>query len=204
MRALKLNDWAVKDAMRRPELTGKKPIARGTFSAVFEGSRPDTVFKMTVDSVGYWLLNCQAARVEGRHFPTVVKNHRDIGETAVGGKKFPIYLFEMERLTKLQIGSAARKTALKISKAVGWGTASQALKWLADADGLSETLREAVLDVQQFANYYENAHLDMHMANFMQRPDGELVITDPLFDNEVYRATYRATYSNQRRQVWSA
>lgn len=202
--AFNLNDWAMRDLRQLPELKDKKLIGRGMFSAVFEGSRPDTVLKMTVDSVGYWLLNCCAAGVSGDHFPRVIKNHHDIGVVDVGKTEFPVYLFEMERLVKLKVGSATRKLArkistsqLKISRASWSSDVTGQLGELANVAKLPETLRQAIRDVESFASNYPNAQLDMHMGNFMQRENGDLVITDPLFDVEVFNVSNRSHW--QRR-----
>lgn len=196
--AFNLNHWKMRDLRQLPELKGKKLIGRGMFSAVFEGSTPDTVLKMTVDSVGYWLLNCCAAGVGGEHFPKVIKNHHDVGEVNVGKTEFPVYLFEMERLVKLKVGSAAKKLArkistsqLKISRASWSSDVTGQLGELASVAKLPETLRQAIRDVENFAGNYPNAQLDMHMGNFMQRENGDLVITDPMFDTDVFDAASR-------------
>lgn len=194
--AFNLNDGQMRDLRQLPELKGKKLIGRGMFSAVFEGSTPDTVLKMTVDSVGFWLLNCCAAGVSGEHFPEVVKNHHDVGVVKVGKVEFPVYLFEMERLVKLKVDSAAKKLArkistsqLKISRASWSSDVTGQLKELANVAKLPETLRQAIRDVENFASNYPKAQLDMHMGNFMQRENGDLVITDPMFDTEVFDAS---------------
>ena len=89
MRQMKLNDWNVKRAIAsNPLLAGKKPIGRGAFSLVFDGSKPSTVFKLTLDRAGYWLLNCCVAGVRGKHFPRVHQDYNDIGVTKVRGEEY--------------------------------------------------------------------------------------------------------------------
>lgn len=198
-KALRLDDYAIKQLRTLPELAGKNPIGRGVFSAVFDGSRPDTVFKLTVDSVGYWFLNCAAARVEGKHFPKVIKNHGDVGEIKVGSDKFPVFLYEIERLSPLKQGSEAKKTAswlVRKQRSINWFGAGAQLKEIAEVANISRGLKKAIQNVQNFTCYYDNARMDMQMANFMERRNGDLVITDPLFDVAVYDANL-----GKRRQV---
>jgi hypothetical protein len=189
--ALRLDSYAAKVVRRMPELEGKKSIGRGMFSAVFDGSRPDRVWKMTVDSVGYWLLNCCAYGVSGSHFPKLYQTLRDVGEVKVGGVETPIYLYEIERLQKLQAGSLAKKTARSIVDLLDNGfnnsrwSASMRLKGLSEAKGVSRSLRSAFSALCDFTDNYPDAGMDMHMTNFMQRKDGKLVITDPFCDHEV-------------------
>ena len=71
---MKLNDWNVKRAIAgNPLIAGKKPIGRGAFSMVFDGSKPSTVFKMTIDRAGYWLLNCWVSYDTGNAYHAAVK-----------------------------------------------------------------------------------------------------------------------------------
>lgn len=63
---------AIQPLREHPLLKGKKLIGRGMFSAVFE-TGPDTVLKLTVDSVNYALL-VGPARMIGAHFPHVLED----------------------------------------------------------------------------------------------------------------------------------
>ncbi|MHB0928653.1 MAG: hypothetical protein ACYC3W_07000 [Candidatus Nanopelagicales bacterium] len=114
IKVLKLTDPYVKTASQHPSIKNKKLIARGTFSFLFEGSRPDTVLKMTADQSNYMLLNDYVVRVKGKHFPQIIDCYGEIHEICVDGDHFPVYLYEMERLKKLTSNSEAKRQAKKI------------------------------------------------------------------------------------------
>ena len=205
IKVLKLNDWRVKLALRHEALQGKKCIARGVFSAIYEGSKPNTVFKVTVDSFGYWMLNCAYYGVKHKHFPRIIEDHGVIGEIKLGCDEYPIYLFEMERLEKLEVGSGSRKVASGISsksrRSIG---KSYSRRCLGDNDRASvvigdmkkntlipRSIRSALGQLTEFCVNYPNASVDMHLGNFMQRKNGDVVITDPLMDGPLYDAMIR-------------
>lgn len=198
IRAMRLDNWGVKDAMRHPLLEGKKIIGRGVFSVVFEGSRKNTVLKMTCDDIGYWAFNDYALRVQHRHFPRIVESHGDIGEIRIKGLGRSIYLFEMERLEKLQAGSDAKRLARLISKVGNATSARTAGHWtehlraatllqqMAKDSTLPRSVRNALADLCRFCHDYPGGTLDMHGCNFMQRGNGELVMTDPIANMQIW------------------
>lgn len=194
-KALRLDCWDVKQILNsHPDLKGKKPIARGCFSAVFEGTRPNTVIKVTMDDIGYYMLNDGMFGIRGKHFPKVIKNHGEIGSIHRRGRNFSIYAFEMEKLEKLQTGSDARKIARKTYHATGdalrsAGYSNQCYDVLCflKVPGIQRSLRNAINQLRDFANYFNHGAIDMHMGNFMQRKDGTLVITDPIANMVIYK-----------------
>ena len=193
MKALTLKDWNIKRAMQHEAIKGKKPIGRGAFSLVFDGSKPSTVYKLTVDRIGYWMLNCDAAKVEGKHFPKVHKSFSEVGETRIKGEEFAIYLFEMERLQPIRRGQAAYREAQNIMEATFWGnyrysTDNRINNILHSKVEFSKSIRKALKDLERFALDYNNdMELDLHNGNFMQRKNGTLVITDPMADRKLFR-----------------
>lgn len=206
LRVLQLNDWRVKSALQHEALKGKKRIARGVFSAIYEGSKPNTVFKVSVDSFGYWMLNCFVAGVTHRHFPRIVKDYGEIGHTSVDKHDFSIFLVEMEKLEKLKVGSDTKRLASLIAKQQVRSTmkcvschtlnsdkgSTSTVDALADIikskNAIPRSVRNALKQLENFCQYYEGSRLDMHLGNFMQRANGELVITDPLMDVSAYDA----------------
>ena len=192
MMQMKLNDYNVKRAIAgNPLLAGKKPIGRGAFSMVFDGPKPSSVLKLTIDRAGYYLLNCWVAGAKGKHFPRVRKNHKDIGVTTVKGEDYPIYLFEMERLLPNRRGTPARKEADAIQESSyhrGGRTTGDCIGAIANdkSAAISRSVRNALQDLEVFAGNYDNLEIDMHSGNFMQRKDGTLVITDPFADKRLF------------------
>jgi hypothetical protein len=189
---LRLDNWSVKRARNHPLLVGKKHFARGAFSAIFDGTRKNTVLKMTVDPISYGMLNWSFPYVNHRHFPRVVKNHSDIGEVRINGENYPIFLYEIERLEKLKVGGEARATAKLIKTSLMLASNSTPL-WqrinipyteieaVAQDRALPKSIRNAMDQLSTFCSNIGDAFfIDMHMANFMQRKNGELVISDPL------------------------
>jgi len=195
-KALRLNDWSVKQAIEsRPELAGKKPIGRGLFSAIYEGTKPGRVLKVTVDDIGYWMLNDRCVGLSGKHFPKLYQNFGVIGEIKRGGSAFPIYMFEVERLEPLAAGSDARKIARATGNAsyraslIAGGSRANCYDVLCElkVPGVARSVRRALSALRDFASYFSHGTLDMHMGNFMQRKDGTLVITDPIANMGIHR-----------------
>ena len=187
MKVLRLTDDNVKLARQHAEIKGKKPIARGCFSAIFDGSKPSTVFKLTVDPIGYWMLNCSAARVEGKHFPKVVQDLQEVGTTNIRSKEYSIYLFEMERLLPLKRYAENYQEARSVVTGTwnmgrkSFSTSDRIGSILTSNQKISRSVKRALKELERFAkDYGNNMALDMHMGNFMQRKDGTLVITDPM------------------------
>lgn len=199
-KVLKLNDWRVKQTLQEFEaIKGKKIIGRGVFSVVFEGSRKNTVIKVTADPMSYWMLNCYAYGVTHRHFPKVKNDFGEIGSTRIGKVDVPIYAFETERLYPLETGSKAKKTA-RIIRNVQSETSSKNF-WKHGYQHLASvtlydmqktitigSVKNALAQLCDFCGNYLDAGLDMHMGNFMQRKNGELVITDPILDRSLIAA----------------
>lgn len=186
-------------------------IGCGQFSAVFEGSRPDTIHKLTIDPVAYWLFNDGYVGVEGKHFPKTVEDYSDVGEVVIHAnlrsgrpRKVPIYLYEQERLQPLPMKSEQRKLAKKIIDKARGGTtvsvrsptgrvrdvdtAKAKLETLASQEDLPESVREASEQLADFCDYYDDLFLDMHFGNFMVRPEtGDLIFSDPFGCASIYR-----------------
>lgn len=202
-RALRLDQFGVKMARRHKLLEGKKPIARGAFSAVFEGRRKNTVLKMTVDDIGYFLFNDACAKVEHWHFPRVVENYFCIGDTIINGVEYPIYLYEMERLEKLKRSSDAGWLAALLTNASGKASASVSVGWrheqyivqtltgMLQDDRLPRSIHNALRMLLKFSQDVPGGTLDLHNANLMQRANGELVLADPIANMKIWDAAHQ-------------
>lgn len=198
-KALRLNHCEVKNALRHPLLEGKKPIGRGAFSAVFEVTRKNTVLKLTVDDIGYRLFNCWAKRVKHWHFPRIVDRHGDIGTIKIDDRDYPLFLFEMEKLEKIQHGTDTKRLAMKIQNTVR-AASGRAGVWMRDDlrsvmmvqhmmrdTSLPRSIRNALGQLENFCCNHSDGQIDLHMGNMMQRKNGDLVIIDPLANMSIWR-----------------
>jgi 16S rRNA C1402 N4-methylase RsmH len=109
-KALRLSDAGVKAARQHEAIIGKKVMARGAFSAVFDNDK--TVLKLTLDKHAYSMACDVVMGLKGDHFTRMVYNHGEVGE--VWGE--PLYLFECEKLEKLPKTGELRSLARKIAK----------------------------------------------------------------------------------------
>jgi hypothetical protein len=198
-KALRKDCWGVQAALRHPLLEGKKLIGRGVFSMVFEGTRKNTVLKMTVDNIGYYAFNDWVVGCRHRHFPRVVHSEGDIGSAKINGRDYSIYLFEMERLQPLAAGSEARRLARRIMNVSA--TASGKYHWKTGDDiramltfgemvrdsSLPRSVRNAVQQLEEFCGNVPGGSVDLHMHNMMMRKNGDLVIIDPVANMKIWR-----------------
>jgi len=182
---------AVRLAIRHPLLAGRQPMGRGAYSMVFRGD--DSVFKLTADRVAYALAECQL-RWRCASLPRAKGLHGVVGMTDGG---IPLFLLEIEILQKLAVVSEERRLCLSIARRIRQNsercdTAAEKLRdaasWNTDA-----SVRAALEHLADFAETWPaRALLDMHGANFMQRPStGEIVLSDPFLDAEIRRTAQK-------------
>lgn len=195
-RLLLQSDEGTKVARRHPSIVGKAVAAKGVFSLVFlEESR---VFKLTIDRVAMEMAESQL-RWCCPALPTILKVHRAIGKIACG---IELHLIEMEPLTRIPIGSSARKECYKIAKPLRYSVEDH----LSDSTKLGVTresqsvgpIKDALALLAEFSGRMDDrAQLDLHLSNFMWRADGsQIVITDPFVDLEV-RHIYLKAYATK-------
>lgn len=198
-KALRKDHLGVQMALRHPLLDGKKMIGRGVFSMVFEGTRKNTVLKMTVDNIGYYAFNDYMCGVRHKHFPRVTDCHGEIGTVRLGKHEESIYLYEMERLQPLKVGSEARRLARSIANAAA--TASGQHFWRTSEDiramltfgsmlqdkSLPRSIRNALQQLEEFCGRMPGGSVDLHMHNMMMRKNGDLVIIDPVANMQIWR-----------------
>lgn len=188
-KVLRLNDKGVVDTMKHPQLLGKIPIHRGVFSAIFD-DKWNTVLKLTADGASYAMLNGKV-RVKNRHFPQVHKDYREVGEMVIANYRLPLFLYEVEKLQPLQKNSIERNMAYRLGTMqrkwtyedyCGNESSISTVHEMSMDEKIPVTIREALAELRDFIKTSPNNRLDMHLGNFMQRANGELVITDPIFD----------------------
>lgn len=157
-----------------PQLRDKRLIGRGSFCAVFEGSRHDTVYKLTTDRSA-WCYMTGAYRPTGTHTPVVL---RDFGDVSPDEEK-PVFLVEVERLVPLR-----SKPPCDYSKGFAFVVKNH---WEIFNRGQTTllfrcppSLRDFFEDLHIFTSNFE-CSFDATMRNVMRRHDGTLVASDPVF-----------------------
>jgi hypothetical protein len=207
-KALRVSDAGIKQARQHEAIRGKKIMARGAFSAVFDNG--DTVLKLTLDQYAYMLGTDQVIGCHSQHFTRVLHNYGEVGE--VDGHH--VYLFECEKLEKLPKGGEARALARRICKQATTHANTHlrfhrkreglvlAIEELSMDEVLPESLQEGFADLHKFtSNVEEGWGLDLHSANLMVRPsNGTLVLSDPLADVATRDALAERRYMRAARE----
>lgn len=195
MAVLSLKDWRVRCLRRsHPLLMKKIQIGAGQFCRVFETQDPNRVLKLTVDSCHVAYLTDYTSP-EGRYKPVVFEDFGEIGETTAGES---VYLLEVERLQKLQTGSANARLARRLIRysedSRHWRSGLRQLPQTEEQlPGLAPDLYEFMEEINQFTGNYD-CWLDLHLGNFMERTDGTLIFSDPVYD-------YKLKARSERRQA---
>jgi hypothetical protein len=215
MKILTLNDKTVRQLRaNHPILKGKKLLASGQFSGVFECSET-TVLKLSIDEQSYNFLKALDESNQ-KHFPKLMTDYGEVGRfvtsrnikvTAISKPiqyDVPLYLYEVEKLQKIPASTENRKIITRISK--DWRALDNGLfcesrqeRALKIANALREnvellkfnpTIMNAVDTLAAFVHQNEGAFADLHGMNFMQRDDGTLVFSDPIGDLRIYKGHY--------------
>lgn len=178
MSVLALIDPNVRALLKQhPLLKGTNIIGRGAFCCVFEGKKKTRVYKLTTDSTHAAYLT-DADAPQGLYKPKVFANHHVVGETSTG---LDLFLLEVERLRPIRKGSA------------NWDLAEALIQYDRDHGRLPQSKRSArwatdellcfMRQLNQFTRIF-GCRLDLSKANFMERNNGHLVFSDPVFDEE--------------------
>jgi len=208
-----LNDQSVKDVKNtHVALKGKKLIARGQFSGVYESGNSDTVLKLSIDAMGYEsIFGSNALSRESNHFTQPIRDFGKVGEFVVGKNisqtaitqpkmmPVPMFLYEVERLEKLPVKGANRSLVNRICKKLrilnGCSFIDDrhernvtCLMDLAVDENLKDhpSLGLSFLQMANFLKANADAFPDLHTGNFMQRKDGTLVISDPVGSTSIF------------------
>lgn len=191
---LRLDDKGTKEALTHPALAGKRKLARGKFSAVYDNG--DTVLKVTTDSSCYELMKFYAQG--NKRFPTTIRDFGVIGVQKL--HDLNIYMVEVERLNKISTASIElRRLVRKICNQSADIMATKApiferhqakiamarivpetLYQMSEDSDFTSDMREALEFIAQFSMDYDGIGLDFHSGNFMVRNNGELVFSDPV------------------------
>lgn len=207
-----LNDPQIRQILKEQEvLRGKKKLAKGFFSGVYEGTREDTVLKLSICQPTYdFMMN----KSDNPHFPKVIKDYGVVGEYEVAKKQskmeyrmfsihsvtVPVYLYEVEKLEKASIEN--RRIGKKLHDLLykDWDAFRESDRPAEEVFqfGFENMLASGYLDdkptirdaFQEMATFFlkGTADTDVSMQNFMQRKDGTLIINDPFSDRNMVSA----------------
>lgn len=176
MNILDLTDFNVKNLRAtHPSFKGTRLLARGSFCAVFETPDPARVLKLTTDLMHVCYLTDEISP-QGEYKPQVLAQHDIDVET---GNGLTLYLLEVERLQKVQAGSPAKKLATRVMRF--HEEHNRFPEKLTDVEGMTAPLARFLEQMNWFVGNYE-VRPDLKMDNFMQRADGTMVMSDPVYD----------------------
>lgn len=187
MAVLNLKDWRVSKARRSISLLrDKKALARGSRSAIFEGSAPDRLLKLMADTPGYLYLTDRYAP-KGPHTPVTYEDFGSVGETEAG---VTLYLVEVEKLIRRPRAHPSNRI---LKKAYGISLATKMRhggRWAPsnlpedpeEYPWLPPSLAEFFGELNQFVGNMQ-VLLDYNLGkNYLLRANGELVANDPVFE----------------------
>jgi hypothetical protein len=178
------NDQGVRLALKHPLLVNRSVIGRGAYSVILGGEA--SVFKLTIDGAAYALAEQQSSW-RSSALPEIRGLHGKVGAIDCG---VPLYLFEMEHLDRLNVGSAERKTCLTIARQLrplykDGMTSAERLRHVGARQSDTSLAQGLGLLAGFLEPRWPAVDLDLHSANFMRRPKtGEAVIADPFMDME--------------------
>lgn len=184
---ISLKDFKVQRLRHQhPAFKNTKFLARGSFCGVYSMLQPDRVLKLTVDSchIAYLTDGCAPT---GIHKPELLKDYGPVGTTEDG---LDLYLVEVEKLYPVRRGTENGLLAHRIVRFVD--RSGRYPQGLEDIPGLTPSLVEFMTLLNQFIGNY-GCHSDARLANFMEREDGTLVLSDPVFDRELFLKNPRST-----------
>lgn len=171
-----------------PLLAGRTEIGRGEYSIVLDHDDPERVYKVVGSPADLFLYTADD-RPRGPHFPVVHASHGAIGRASSG---YLFHLLEMERLFPLREGSTAADLANRLIEAY-WFACQQwsrlgpamgrvALYHLAVTPAeMPDSLKQALKALSDFVEDYQVMPDLLNANNLMERADGTLVFSDPVF-----------------------
>lgn len=171
-----------------PLIAGRTELGRGEYTIVFDSPDPSRVYKLVSSPADYFFLTADD-RPRGPYFPVVHADHGVLGRASSG---YLFHLVEVERLLPLAPGSAAARLAERLTDAywqgceawshLGANMGRVALYHLTQSPpDLPPDLVQALRDLSDFVEEYQIQPDLLGENNLMQRADGALVLSDPVF-----------------------
>jgi len=170
-----------------PLLDGLKEIGRGESSIVLDAGDGQRVFKVLSSPADYYYLAADD-RPTGLHFPRVYADHGIVGKATNG---YSFRLLEIERL--LPVAGPAEILGRRLSQAywegcekwanLGVNRGRLALYHIAQEppSDFPASLVQALRALSDFIEEYPVQPDILNPDNIMMRPDGTLVLSDPVF-----------------------
>lgn len=170
-----------------PLLDGLKEIGRGESSIVLDAGDGQRVFKVLSSPADYYYLAADD-RPTGLHFPRVYADHGIVGKATNG---YSFRLLEIERL--LPVAGPAEILGRRLSQAywegcekwanLGVNRGRLALYHIAQEppSDFPVSLVQALRALSDFIEEYPVQPDILNPDNIMMRPDGTLVLSDPVF-----------------------
>ena len=189
---LHLKDFGISKARREhPALRGKRVLARGTFSAIFEGASPASVLKLTVDPAQYAYMT-DGLSPDGQLKPVLLEDHSQIGETSSGED---VFLIEVERLAPLARGAEGYRVMRRVLALYARNGHKLLPEDPAEVKGMTQLMSSFFAQINWFCINF-GYRIDAAMGqNYMQRTsDGSLVASDPVFDAELMTRHRKPAY----------
>ena len=170
-----------------PLLDGLTELGRGESSIVLAAPDDERVFKVVSSPADYFYLAADD-RPTGIHFPRLLADHGVVGKASNG---YSFRLLEIERLQPLA-GEAAELGRILVDAYwegcekwanMGVNRGRLALYHIAQdpPPGLPASLVEAISALSDFIEEYPIQPDILNPHNLMMRPDGTLVLSDPIF-----------------------
>lgn len=170
-----------------PLLDGLPELGRGESSIVLDPGDGQRVFKVVSSPADYFYLAADD-RPQGIHFPRLIADHGIIGKASSG---YSFRLLEIERL--LPVSGEAEDQARRLSAAywegcekwanMGVNRGRLALYHITQAPPpeLPASLIQAIAALSDFIEEYPVQPDILNPYNLMMRPNGTLVLSDPVF-----------------------
>lgn len=172
-------------------LIGKEIAATGSFSVLFDGETPRSIYRLSTDNATHDF----ASRAKRGGLAGVVSLLDDYGAVAIykSDQFYPDYLWlaHLERLAPLESGSAQQQSVAKLLLHLTGEPDGILLTELDEREAVITALSTApkdsytklVLEAMQLVlpKYLHTVDFDLTISNFMIRPGtGEVVMSDPV------------------------
>lgn len=183
------NDVCIKQIKKDYPKIGRR-IARGGNSIIYEGSKPNTVFKLTVDPAAWWALADPYFALKGKHFLKLIQAIGEVGEST-RRPGMPLYLMEIERLENPRGRSKASFAYRHLSRKYDYTINDSVLRgveWICHSikeKRVKGSLKTALLQIVEFIQTFD-CYPDIHAGNIMRRGD-IWVFSDPVASRDVVK-----------------
>ncbi|MBD8269319.1 MULTISPECIES: hypothetical protein [Pseudomonas] len=172
-------------------LVAKQIIASGSFSVLFSGETPESIYRLSTDNATHNF----ASRAKHRGLAGVVGLLDDYGAVAIYNQDqcFPDYLWlaHLERLAPLPEDSLQRLSIAKLLSHLTGEADGLLLTEIDEREAVIAALPTAPIDehtklvvdamVSLLPDYLHEVDFDLSISNFMIRPsNGDVVLSDPV------------------------